>query len=504
MLIELADGNSSPHANVINEHKMKKSTWRKHHKWLGLICAFFLIMFALSGLVLNHPRLFASVNVSRSLLPASYRYTQWNRGLLKGTLKWRGKVLIYGNNGIWMTDSMGVGLKDFNRGLPTGADYRQIKRLCLTPQQQLFALGQYGLYRLQADGNWHEVALQNDANERLVDMSLQGDSLVIASRSMLFCAAPPYKQFHPMTLLPPQGYDGRVSLFRLVWLLHSGELFGIVGVLVVDAIAFVLIFLSLTGVVYFFLPRMRRNKHPKAMRWLLQWHNHVGRLSIVCTLLLSFTGWLLRPPALIAIASSRMAPLPFSTMDSENAWHDKLRSLQYDATQGDWLLYSSEGFYALKTLKSTPKPEPVQPPVSVMGINVEEKDAQGRWLIGSFSGMYRWDRAQGYATDYFDGGPMQPVSGPPIGANAVAGYSNDFKVGALVADYNVGTARLPMPQWMQTLPMSLRNVALEVHTGRIYTFLSLLQVFYIFLIGLSVMWCLWSGWKLRKLSKMQS
>ena len=219
---------------------MKKSTWRKHHKWLGLICAFFLIMFALSGLVLNHPRLFASVNVSRSLLPTSYRYTQWSRGLLKGTLKWRGKVLIYGNNGIWMTDSTGAGLKDFNRGLPTGADYRQIKRLCLTPQQQLFALGQYGLYRLQADGNWHEVALQNDGNERLVDMSMQGDSLVIASRSMLFCAAPPYKQFRPITLLPPQGYDGRVSLFRLVWLLHSGELFGIVGVLVVDAIAFVL------------------------------------------------------------------------------------------------------------------------------------------------------------------------------------------------------------------------------------------------------------------------
>jgi len=99
---------------------------------------------------------------------------------------------------------------------------------------------------------------------------------------------------------------------------------------------------------------------------------------------------------------------------------------------------------------------------------------------------------------------MQPVSGPPIGANAVAGYSNDFKVGALVADYNVGTDRLPMPQWMQTLPMSLRNVALEVHTGRIYTFLSLLQVFYVFLIGLSVMWCLWSGWKLRKLSKTPS
>jgi len=41
---------------------MKKITWRKHHKWLGLILGFFIIMFSLSGLILNHPMLFADIN----------------------------------------------------------------------------------------------------------------------------------------------------------------------------------------------------------------------------------------------------------------------------------------------------------------------------------------------------------------------------------------------------------------------------------------------------------
>ena len=54
-----------------------------------------------------------------------------------------------------------------------------------------------------------------------------------------------------------------------------------------------------------------------------------------------------------------------------------------------------------------------------------------------------------------------------------------------------------MPQWMATLPMSLRNVALEIHTGRIYTFLGPTSVLYIFIVGAAVLWCLWTGWKIR-------
>ena len=49
---------------------MKKAAWRKHHKWFGLILGFFIIMFCVSGLVLNHAELFSNVNISRSVLPS--------------------------------------------------------------------------------------------------------------------------------------------------------------------------------------------------------------------------------------------------------------------------------------------------------------------------------------------------------------------------------------------------------------------------------------------------
>ena len=32
---------------------MKRKTWRKNHKWIGIIITFFLVMFCLSGIVLN-------------------------------------------------------------------------------------------------------------------------------------------------------------------------------------------------------------------------------------------------------------------------------------------------------------------------------------------------------------------------------------------------------------------------------------------------------------------
>ena len=85
----------------------------------------------------------------------------------------------------------------------------------------------------------------------------------------------------------------------------------------------------------------------------------------------------------------------------------------------------------------------------------------------------------------------------PISEHPVAGYSADFSGKPLIVDYNSGTNGLKMPVWMSYLPMSLNHVCLEIHTGRIYTFLGKGNILYIFIIGLAIVWCLWSGWKLR-------
>lgn len=477
---------------------MKKSTWRKQHKWFGLILAFFIFLFCLSGIVLNHPALFSNINVSRSLLPSDYEYQHWNRGLLRGSLPWQEGVLIYGNGGIWLTDRNASTFRDLNRGLPLGADHQNIRSVVHTDADQLFAAGQYGLYVYTDSAYWSEVPLPKKEEERLTDMVFYQDTLIVLGRSFLYFATAPYTQFQKLMLEQPDDYDGKVPLFRTVWLLHSGELFGWGGKIVVDLIAVAFVFISLTGVLYWFLPKVRKRTQcilPKLFRW----HNAVGKWTIVVTLALCITGWFLRPPALIAIASGRIPPIPFSSLDSPNPWHDKLRTLRRDRYYNDWLLYTSNGFYTLSNFSASPRAVQVaQPPISVMGINAQVQDSLGTWLVGSFSGMFLWDRSTGATLDYFTYEPAQVQQGIPIAEHAIAGYSTDIGNYPFTVDYNKGTEQISMPTELVKLPMSLRSAALEVHTGRIFTFLGKGGILFIFFMGLAIFWTLWTGWKRRR------
>ena len=132
---------------------MKRKTWRKHHKWVGIVVTFFLVMFCLSGIVLNHRQLFADINVSRGILPGQYEFSQWNNGLLRGTLRYKDnknheKVFIYGAAGIIQTDTTATNFTEYNQGLPTGADYRQMRGMAKTPKNDLFAVSVMNLYKL--------------------------------------------------------------------------------------------------------------------------------------------------------------------------------------------------------------------------------------------------------------------------------------------------------------------------------------------------------------------
>lgn len=146
---------------------MKKGTWRKQHKWLGIGLSFFMLMFCVSGILLNHRSLIKDVNVSRKYLPSRYEFRNWNGGLLRGTLD-IGKdlmvdsmrnvdscrqLLLYGNGGIWLTDSKASYFKDFNEGLPEGANYRQIKNVIRLDNGRIFALSPFGLYRYGVHNN---------------------------------------------------------------------------------------------------------------------------------------------------------------------------------------------------------------------------------------------------------------------------------------------------------------------------------------------------------------
>ena len=226
---------------------MKRITWRKHHKWFGLLFCFFMLMFCWSGIVLNHREAVADINVSRKWLPAGYRFEAWNGGLLRGTLRYTDKdsvahILAYGAAGVWRTDTAASAFADFNEGLSQGADYRSMKGIVQTPDGTLYAAGQFGLYR--HDGTaWIEIPLPLDEGERLSDITVRGDTLVVAGRSYLYLSTSSHAGFRKIQVKVPDGYEPKVTLFRTVWMLHSGELFGTAGKLVVDAVAVVLVLL---------------------------------------------------------------------------------------------------------------------------------------------------------------------------------------------------------------------------------------------------------------------
>ena len=468
--------------------------------------AFFMLMFCLSGILLNHRSLISHVDVSRKYLPSRYEFKNWNGGLLRGTLPIDSlQLLLYGNGGIWLTNSKASYFKDFNEGLPSGADFRQIRNVVkiaakqsspndsvdpCEPDNIIFALSPFALYRYGLHGAWHEVRMPLAEDEKLTDVACHGDTLVVLSREFVYTSLPPYTSFSRLQLQAPSGYDAHVSLFRTIWLLHSGELFGTPGKLFVDCIALALVMLCLTGLVFWLRP-----KHKLLLKHSLLLHDRLGRYTIVLTLLIALTGWCLRPPVMIALVMGKTPAMPGTTLHSPNPWHDKLRMLSYDEACHDWLLSTSEGFYSMSLDGGVVRKISSAPPVSVMGLNVLQKDKSGKWLCGSFSGLFVWDRRHATSIDYFTHKPAPKTSGPPFGKKAIAGMSQDFQV-PVVAEYYEGPSFAPHPATMNHLPMSLWNVALEVHSGRLFIG-SIATYVFIFVMGLLALWCLWSGYSVR-------
>lgn len=464
-------------------------------------------MFCVSGVILNHRDAVSSCNISRSLLPSSYQFSHYNNGSIKGTQPLdQDSLIAFGNVGIWHTDKDFKTFKDFNNGMPKGMDGRNIKNIVRSSDGSLWAATHYDLFRYENE-RWNKVPIKGK-DERISDITLGADSinLVVLTRSHIYIQNGS-DDFRRITLGNPVDYKDETTLFKTFWQLHSGELFGTAGRIIVDIIAFVIVFLCLTGIVIFILPTaighrirngMKSTNAACAMRWNIKWHNRIGYYTIIFTLVIAFTGMCLRPPFMIPLVMVKTSPLPYSNLDSDNAWYDKLRGIRWDKAFGKWLISTSEGFVRANEDFSG---EPVliteqTPPVSPMGITVFKEENQGKWLIGSFSGLYCWDTNTNTITDYFSGAEYQGKnSGRPTSSHLVSGFTKDLNAAKdIVFDYRTGSYELPEQELLKKQPMSLWNAALELHVGRCYTpFLGPLSELFVFISGLMLILVLFTG-----------
>jgi hypothetical protein len=470
---------------------------------------------------MNHRSAFSSIDVNRNYLGKEYQYKNWNKAAVKSAMQLNADTaLIYGNVGIWKTTDNFIKFTEFNQGFPKGVDNRKVEKLIKTKRGEIYAGTLFGLYQL-TNGMWEYVTIPVE-EERVVDlMEINNDFFVLTRSNIL-------KQtidgFEVINLLPADNYDGKISLFRTLWELHSGEAFGLIGKLFVDFIGIIFLILSISGLVYFIYPKWikkikKKGKDAKGkvrfLKFNLKWHNHFGNWLLIFLVLITLTGMFLRPPLLIAIATNRVDKLPFTHLDHPNPWYDQLRRVLYDDELERIVLATNDGiYYSDDFFETAPKAYESQPPVSVMGVNVLEKEGKGQYLIGSFSGIFYWMPERNLVFDYITKRPHVPVKrmGPPIAAHPIAGYLKTREGKEILFDYNLGAGNLTddtgftiMPAKVQSSPMSLWNLCLEIHTGRIYQYLfGKFYILFIPIAGLTILWILIAGYLLyRKQKRMR-
>ncbi len=487
---------------------------RKFHKWPGIVITLFVILFSFSGIFMNHRELISAVDINRSLLPKEYSYQNWNKGAVKSVCQIGGdSALVYGNIGVWLTTDHFKTFQDWNAGFPSGIDNRKISKMLRTPEGKLLAGTYFGLFEYSFQHpQWKKIPLPV-SEERITDLILKQNELWVQTRSFLM-KSPDYKTFQLITIPTPEGYDGKASLFKTLWLLHSGEIWGSVGKLIVDLFGLAILIISLTGLMHFIFPKWLKHRRKRkkdnatlvsARNTNLHWHNRLGWIFIPFLIFVTITGMFLRPPLLIAIANSTVSPIPGTVLSSSNPWYDKLRRVLYDEQQHIFLFSTNDGIFFTDDNFREPMRHLVnEPPVSVMGCNVLEKKSESSYLIGSFNGLFLWNPLTGQILDYLSGNPYKApeLAGPPISKDMIDGWFADTSGNEFYFDYNLGV----LPIWnnsefgimsdeiIQKSPISLWNLSLEVHTGRIFEpILGIFYILYVPLAGICILIVLISG-----------
>lgn len=178
-------------------------TWKKYHRWFGLVLSVFMLVFCVSGIILNHREAFSGCEVSRKWLPASYHIKNFNNGVVKGTVVknsgslaisegFSDSILVYGCAGVFLTDYQLSTWQDFNAGLPKSIDERNVRHLVQARDGSLWCAALRDVYRYDENAQqWKKVELPGN-EERIMDVALGKNSIqvVALTRSRIFEITP--------------------------------------------------------------------------------------------------------------------------------------------------------------------------------------------------------------------------------------------------------------------------------------------------------------------------
>ncbi len=436
---------------------------RTCHKYLGLIGAAYFLLMALSGILLNHPDLIRGMSLPAALLPDSH------------TLGDGDTLIVGGRAGVWYSPDRGRHFVPLAQGYPQDADARDT--LCLLHyhhqgRAHLLAGTRGGLFHYDFSGDWQKVPRPQD-DAAVVALIRRGNDLLLFTEQQ--CLISPLNgrfEFRPQPFHYAQAdLPSTVPLIRWLFALHSGAVLGLPGRLFVDVSAAILVFLSLSGL---WLCSVSRRFMPQVpgTNLLFWWRNHL-KLGIRCAmflLLITLSGVVIRPPFSTLIKDCRISR-------SSMAFHpDDSRRLRIDrvalsADHSEILIATRDGLFGGPADLHAPlRRRSVAAPISAMGVNVLCSQQDGRWIIGSFAGLYLWDEKHRLADALITSASRRPlVTALIMQKNRPVAFV-DYRDGAYPCrrpDTDVTPQPVHFPAAMGEASVPLRHILFELHNGRI-------------------------------------
>lgn len=474
------------------------------HLYLGLLVLLYLILVGVTGVLLNHPTLIGGLSVPRWMVPPSYRIEDWNRGSLRTVIFSERKPsmgYLAGTEGVWRTADGGITFQPMPSGYPASRAYRRTNHILLLEDERparLLAATRNGLYACSLETwDWQRVAL-GDGVENVRKILRVDDRLVVFTDSHAYespvGASPGALKFQPVQLARTEsGEEKGIRLVTLMFALHGGEIWGLPGRLLIDAVGIGLVFLCISAAYAWYFPRARRwfpraagNPSPREAtkrriyRWLYKYHVDVGVWATVFLVVIAATA-LFIPPSPLAFLTLRTevpreywpGPLP------HNPWHESIGNAAYDPVRKEFLVEVKRALWRGPADFSAPfVKDESRLPVGAMGTNVMEVGDDGSLLIGSFSGLFRCGADGGLVIDLSTGKPHVPSkSRRPFGSWRTVGYVQTPDGEQFVATHKEGliaingaerNGKFRMPDEMvRGYRMPLWSFLFEVHNGRI-------------------------------------
>ncbi|KAA3609315.1 MAG: PepSY domain-containing protein [Calditrichaeota bacterium] len=414
----------------------RKSKWI--HKYIGLILVLFLIWMSVSGILMNHPNLISGLSVPKWLVPSPYHIENWSRSaLIKLVYSSQNPQTAYGcgKQGIWKSEDGGRSFAPMMAGLPESRFYRKTYDLLLleSSHNQLIAATHNGLFSCDlATEQWRPLII---ADEKFVKLQQVKNSVLAFSQSNIYQASLEnssldFKRIEARRDEP----ESRVSLVKLFFDVHYGKAWGLPGLLFFDFLGLVIFFLSISAFYAWFFPWKRKRETRKIkkassrktrllFKYMLKYHLKIGIWVAVFMLIIGGTGLFMRPPLLAVLAGSSIPKSYYPGFLPDNPWDHKIHNAVYDEKSGSIIIDAEDGLWQAPDDFSQPFQKlELEVPIFVMGSTVLAPYKKEDLLIGSFSGLFHWQRQSEKAFSLRNGKAVNDVSRVRPSKFMVTGY----------------------------------------------------------------------------------